>query len=429
MSDLKHISPGNKERLVGLVNKTAGYVNGGMTPTDALVKAASEGDYPPHYVLRAAEAYNGAAHLSYFKAASTEERGDSFPLADGEAALSRVFGSVDVSAKSAEFPRLAYVSESGSYFDNSIDDSFLFSGAKQAKAPSFDEMQKAACALDRQERLAVETARNRHNEACESLARGIRCFRDKTASISSYRRTHWAREMLEKHGSHVADIVGLATGISQEECCKLASDKIGFFSLGDEELDSLDSLVRGFDQSQLLQEKVAQAEHDCYVNRLERRRLLDNASGVQVKRSDNYGLNSTVSDFIGAVEPGIEAPSDSYRKGVIESLADPDFVDQSSRIDKALRLHKLMKTDPIIGGNSPDEIQQALSEINSIAPTAAKSEPLLRSMLRRRLEAGEQIDDFSLNQMLGMEEKMRDQSRELAIVPRLTGGPEDKKGQ
>ena len=69
MSDLKHISPENKERLVQLVNKTASYVNGGMEPTDALVKAAGEGDYPSDYVLRAAEAYNGAAHLAYFKSA------------------------------------------------------------------------------------------------------------------------------------------------------------------------------------------------------------------------------------------------------------------------------------------------------------------------------------------------------------------------
>lgn len=428
MKDLKHISSGNKERLTKLVNKTANYVNTGLSPTDALVKAASEDDYPPQYVLRAAEAYNGAAHLAYFKSASLEERGDSFPLADGETALARVLGSADVSSKVAEQPRLSYLAEQDSYFDNKVsDDSFLFA-SKQASAPSFLEMQKAASALDKQERLTVESTRNRYNEACESLARGIKCFRDKTSSVSSHRRTHWAREMLEKHGSEALDVISLATGITGAECTKLASDKLGFFSLGDEELDSLDSLVRGFNQVRFLHDKAAQAEHDCYVNGLERRMLLDHAAGV--KRSENFGINSTVSDLTGLVEPGLDTPGDSLQRGVLESLADPDFVDQSSRIDKALRLHKLMKNDPIIASKSPEELQQALSEISSIAPMATKSEPLLRSMLRRRLEAGEQIDDFSLNQMLNMEEKMRDQYKEYAVVPRLSGLSDlDKKGR
>ena len=42
-------------------------------------------------------------------------------------------------------------------------------------------------------------------------------------------------------------------------------------------------------------------------------------------------------------------------------------------------------------------------------------------MLRRRLEAGMQIDDFSLNQMLGMENSMRTQRKDYTIVPKLTG--------
>jgi hypothetical protein len=105
----------------------------------------------------------------------------------------------------------------------------------------------------------------------------------------------------------------------------------------------------------------------------------------------------------------------------LETLVDPDFVDQSSRVDRALTLHKLIKSDPIISSRSPSEIEQALTEINSIAPTAARSEPLLRSMLRRRLEAGEQIDDFSLNQMLAMEDRMREQHREYSVVPKLIG--------
>lgn len=423
MSDLKHISPENKERLVQLVNKTASYVNGGMEPTDALVKAAGEGDYPSDYVLRAAEAYNGAAHLAYFKSAGLDDRGNSFALADGPGAVARILNSADVSNKKAEKTSFSYLAESNGYFDTTEDDSFLFV-EKQATAPSFDAMSKAAAALDKQEKLAIETNRNRYNQACESLAKSITHFKEKTANATSYRKTHWAREMLERHGKQALDVISLATGITGEECTKLAADKIGYFSLGNDELNSLDSIVQGFNQVKLLNTKLAQAEHDAYVNRIERNNLLNQACGISPvakKESASFDLTGHLGTIAGQLSPGIDTPSESIQKGILETLADPDFVDQSSRIDRALTLHKLMKSDPIIGSRPPNEIEQALSEINSIAPTATRSEPLLRSMLRRRLEAGEQIDDFSLNQMLAMEDRMREQHREYSVVPKLTG--------
>ena len=419
MKDLKHISPQNKERLVGLVNKTASYVNGGLDPTDALVKAASEGDYPSDYILRAAEAYNGAAHLSYFKSAATDERGNSFPLADGEAAVARVLNSADVGNKRAADAPFAYTSEANGYFDaGQVEDGFLFT-EKAATAPSFDALQKSAAALDKQEKLSVERYRNRYNEACEGLATSIRYFREKTSSATAHRRTHWAREMLERHGKEALDVISIATGITGAECEKLANDKVGFFSLGGAELSSLDSIVREFNQVNFIHTKLAQAEHDAFVNSFERKQLLDEAAGFKKISKEGDGFLSKVE---GLVSFNDEMDSDSASRSALESLVDPDFVDQNTRIDKALMLHKLMKTDPVIGSKQPQEIEQALNEINSIAPTAAKTEPLLRSMLRRRLEAGQQIDDFSLNQMLNMEEKMRDQYREYAVVPRLTGG-------
>lgn len=419
MTELKHITSENKERLVNLINKTASFVNSGMTPTDALVKAASNDEYPPEFIMRAAEAYNGAAHLAYFKSASIEDRGNSFLLADGEKALKQILNSVDVKNKIAENMSFAYVSESQSFLDSQpIDDSFLMSSkAASNKLPSFDELQRAATVLSKNEKLSVEILRNRYNEACEGLANSIKYFKEKVAGVSSYRKTHWARETIEKHGKDIIDVVSLATGVTGKDCEKLAEDRVGYFSLGIEELNSLDNIVKNYNQTALLNSKLAQAEHDAYVNNLERTSLLNDAAGVRKKAA----LSINPEEAIGKMVPGSEQTREDIQRGALDSLADPDFVDQITRIDNALNIHKLMKTDPIVGGHSPKDIEEALGEIYSIAPIASKQTPLLRSMLRRRLEAGDQIDDFSLNQMLAMEEKMRDQRREYAVVPRLTG--------
>lgn len=405
---------------MGLVRKTASLVNQGVAPTDALVKAASDGEYPAEYILRAAESYNGAAHLAHFKHASTDSRGNSFPLIDAQEAVRRVVDSVSLPSKVASDP-LASAVELGSYLEDPNWNEDVVLQSKQASAPDFAQMQKQASMLDRSERLAVEQARSAHESALASLAKSVEDFRSKTSSVSRTRKAQWAREALERHGKEAADAVALATGISEDECVKLASSRLGVFSVGVEEVNSLGAIVGTLDHCRNLSLKVAQAEHDAYVNGIERQELLDQAAGVKRSGIKDMIAPEAASSAIQTAFPSHGSSSDAIRKGVLESLMEPDFKDQLERIDKARLLHKLIKTDPIVAGRNPNDIEQSFQEIVSIAPEAAKHEPLLRSMLRRRLEAGQQIDDFSLNQMLTMEDRIRDQRKEYSVVPKLTG--------
>jgi len=417
MSDLKNISSDNKERLIGLVNKVAEYVKAGSNPTDALVKAASDKEYPPEYILRAAEAYNGAAHLSYFKSASLEERGNSFPLVDGHAALKQILSSTPDTSKKVAVDSLAYMKEASFYFaetDSSVD----FVSVKAATAPGFDQLQKTSAALDKQEKLAVEQARSNYNAACEKLAQDIRYFRDKTASVSEHRRSHWAREVIEKQGSDCIDVVSLAAGITGSECTKLAADRLGVFSLGIQEIDSLNGLVNAYRRTQDLHEKLAAAEHDCYVNKVERDILLNKIAGV--KRSGILDQTPDVlTSSLGTLEPGLDSEKKDIQMGGLGSLLDPSFLGESKRIERAIMINKLLKSDPIIAKQPAPDIQKAIREVISIAPTASDYEPLLRSMLRRRLEAGEQIDDFTLNQMISMDDAIRERKSKMTVVPQI----------
>lgn len=425
MSDFKQISSENKERLVGLVSKVADYVKQGFDPTEALTKAAAESDYPNDYILRAAEAYNGAAHLSHFKAAARDERGNSFPLADGYTAINNLMNKVAAKHQRVEFDALAYTKESNSYFDTGVDDSFLFT-EKKASTPNLDVFIKQAAALENQEKLAIANTRLAYNQACESLAADIKNFRNKTANITEHRRTHWAKELLERHGKQALDVISLATGITGAECTKLAEQRIGYYSLGAEYLNSLDSIVRSYNQTSMLHEKLARAEHDHYVNKVERDTLLDTACGYK-KAFDPLGaIKDTIegsNPFLG-IEDGPDSKSLQFK--ALESLADPKYVSQNKNIDKALLINELLKQDEIISKHPANEINNALEEIYAIAPTAAEYKPLMRAMLRKRLETGEQIDDFSLNQMINMDKLMRDNTKELRIAPRLFGGSGDE---
>jgi len=426
MSDFKQISFDNKERLVGLVSKVADYVRSGINPTEALTKAASEGEYPPDYILRAAEAYNGAAHLSHFKSAARDDRGNSFPLADGYTAINEIMDKVSAAHQVVGSDDIAYVKEFRSYFDKSIDDSFLLV-EKRASAPSIDVLIKQASIIESKESLGIANARLAYSQACESLASDIKAFWSKTANVTEYRKMVWARELLERHGKKALDVISIATRVSGADCEKIASQRLNHFSLGIEYLDSLDLIVRAHNRANNLHEKLASLELEHYTNKLEREALLDEVCGYKKLSSGSKLENplltiekaiTTQNPFLGVDDASAKNVS---QQSALEALADPNFFAQSKNIEKALLINQLIKEDDIIAKHSAKDINMALQEIYAIAPTAAEYKPLMRAMLRKRLETGEQIDDFSLNQMISMDEKMRSNTKELRIAPKLIG--------
>jgi hypothetical protein len=407
-----------------LVNKVANYVREGIEPTDALTKAAADGDYPSDYILRAAEAYNGAAHLSHFKAAARDERGNTFPLADGYEATRRIMEKAAQLHTNVQHDEFAYLKESKSYFETTIEDDFLFA-EKQASAPTLNALMKQASVLENREKLAVANARLAYNNACESLARSIEEFHAKTANATTHRRAYWAKELLERHGKEALDVISLATKVTGAECEKIAAQRVGIYSLGVEYIDDLDSIVRNYKQSMLFGEKLAQAECDSYINKLERDRLMDTLAGVK-KASFLDGIKN-LGDDATEIFGGKMPEQKTLEQDAIREIVDPSYLSESGNIDKAVLMYKLLKNDEIISKHPAEDINQALQEVYAIAPTAAGYEPLMRAMLRKRLESGEQIDDFSLNQMITMDEKMRENNKELTIAPKIIGAEGENK--
>jgi hypothetical protein len=421
MSEFKQITSENKERLMSLVNKVASYVREGVEPTDALTKAASEGDYPADYILRAAEAYNGAAHLSHFKAAARDERGNSFPLADGYEATRRVMEKAAELQANVQHDEFAYLKESKSYFEPNVEDNFLFA-EKQASAPTLDTLMKQASMLENKEKLAVANARLAYSNACESLAKSIESFHEKTANATQHRRAYWAKELLERHGKEALDVISLATRVTGSECEKIAAQSVGIYSLGVEYIDDLDSIVRNYKQSAHFGEKLAQVECDSYINKLERDKLINDLVGVK-KAKFLIDITDEAQSLIG----GKKIDQKAIEQEAVQAIADPSFLGEATNIDKAVMIHKLLNSDEIINRHSAPDIDQALNEIYAIAPSAAQYAPLMRAMLRKRLESGEQIDDFSLNQMITMDEKMRENNKELRLAPKIIGAEGESK--
>ena len=83
-------------------------------------------------------------------------------------------------------------------------------------------------------------------------------------------------------------------------------------------------------------------------------------------------------------------------------------------------MKRIIATDAVVAKRQPGEINTALSEISDLAPTASSYPVLLRSMLRKRLELGQQMSDLDLNQMISMEKGVRE-NETVNVVPKVVG--------
>ena len=73
----------------------------------------------------------------------------------------------------------------------------------------------------------------------------------------------------------------------------------------------------------------------------------------------------------------------------------------------------------MIGSHSPREIEEALAEISTMAPNALNYEPLLRAMLRKRLESEGRLDDYEISQLLDTDIKVMGRDTPSQLFPQV----------
>jgi hypothetical protein len=88
---MKNLSKQAEEQAMAALKAAVSMANDGMTPSDALAKAAEDAQLPPQMVQRLVEAFNTSKTLSHFKKAEAKDKAKSFPLAEASTVLGRLF--------------------------------------------------------------------------------------------------------------------------------------------------------------------------------------------------------------------------------------------------------------------------------------------------------------------------------------------------
>jgi len=459
---LTKITPGSRNQLIGLVNKTAELVTAGNTPTEALVKAAENKQYSPEFIIRAAEAYNGAAHLQHFKSAALDERGDTFDIVDGRQVLKDLIAGNQIE-KAASIEPAEFFSENRYYFESSLPSCPMQKAASSVPDPAVDlkDLITSARKLAEREKLAEEQARQTLLDSFRALEENITKVAKTLGNLEPAELTKVGSEIAYNYGITGFPVAVSLCGMTPEDCVKLSTQANSQFrSIETEEIKQACSVVDACEDCHKYALELGTKQAYMYVNSLERTEALNSLLGIDTRvtidsekiananketpdKGDLNNLNmkqalsvpSTVAGTLvfkgmdSVYNPIDEMASrsftpasraDSQLRG-IQALLDPSFLREVKEIEMATVMKKILQ-DPIISTHSPRAIEEALYEIQSLAPQATIYEPLLRAMLRKRLESEGRLDDVEINQLIDVDTKLQKRDVPADLFPTYNAG-------
>lgn len=454
---LTKITPDSRNRLVGLVNKTAELVVSGHSPTDALVKAAGTQQYSPEFILRAAEAYNGAAHLQHFKQAALDTRGDNFDLVDGHQVLRDLIAN-DQIEKTSNVESVDLFSDDRYYFNTIPSQEFSVKSASSVPDAEIDfkDLISGSRKLDDKEKLAEAVARQTTLDNLSSFKDTLSSVKESYSKLTVSEKIKIGSEVIHTRGPNAIPVVITLCGMPESDCQKLAAcTKNAFRIVETDDIRRAFEAVDSFEACQASFEDLGDKQADHYINSLERSEAINSLLGVDTAprvdtskaaditpaSADNLndliagkqasipqavghslvyrGVNNALDDAMAVTRAASPTGNaEDFQLAGIRALLDPAFLQETKEIELATTMKRLLQ-DPVISSHPPHAIEEALYEVQSMAPNASIYEPLLRSMLRKRLESEGRLDDHEINQLLSTDQALATRDIPSDIFPQV----------
>jgi hypothetical protein len=88
---MNKLSKADEQKAMLALESAIKFANGGMTPSDAIVKAASDAKLEAPMVQRLVEAFNVSKTLHHFKKSAGDDRAATFPIASPETIIAELF--------------------------------------------------------------------------------------------------------------------------------------------------------------------------------------------------------------------------------------------------------------------------------------------------------------------------------------------------
>lgn len=141
-------------------------------------------------------------------------------------------------------------------------------------------------------------------------------------------------------------------------------------------------------------------------HRGEKRAFVGPAMGTLAQGAE-LGLGAEVSrSIMSKLGP---KPEDKLRQDALESLSDPDHDSRLRAIRSQAALHGILN-GPYFEGEDPNKVTEIFNNLVHMSPRMA-DQPLILEAAMRRLAAQGQVDPHDIDQLMGIETKMKQRDR------------------
>lgn len=412
-----------------LIVKAAGQIvelaNSGFSPDDALYKVASEHSLTPEFVKRLTEVFNTSRVLAHFKTSSSENRADSFPLANAANVLARMYPkdeeSPGIKAAKAKC-HSTWFSPPPDFHNLPLQKSAFYN---EVVSPSYGPadlqmlLKRARRQLSSLERDAEVTRADvdYHREMTHrSIGKSANYFR----SISHTPFSTVESNSLTQYGAMAQPLMNAVfiacrgSKFGEKRGSVSANQLICDFDV--EPYASIDSAIRharewtkaASETQATLQEaqsfRLAFEERLKKLAEIKRERIPFPFGAIKVGGSliSTLASSSIIGDKFTKLTGGSGEEDPNIFERKVQQSIDP-AQDSAIRAAKTKALlNEMMSSDPVISGYDPQTVMTAFNEISSLTPRVSAQPALLRGMLARRLEMG-RTDPFEAEQAVKSE--------------------------
>jgi len=413
---IDRLSKRDEEGVMGAIAESIKLANEGTDPSEAIAKVASAHGYNKHFATRMVEAFNVSKSLKHHKEASGEQKAENFDLADAGRVNDILFPA------KVETPTEKSASAWIPLECGITDDKYFMEGegpvhTKQAKEVyTWDRqdpdilMKRAYGELEHKQLLLKQAeleVRDLAEQATTSLYKIADHFRS-TKPCEPF--ANFEAAALQSYGDAAAPAMNIVWEMSKAGSFghkRAAGPAKVVPGVSVEPYQLLSNVMEK--QQQYMAKNAALQDHRVSVTKDEAEvslvgRLMAKA-GQAIPLIGSYLANRAATNMKG--DPAADGSVYDEMMKATEGLADPDMEAERKSIQAKMMLRNLMTSDEVISQQDPQAVVAAFNEIAALAPRAAESPMVMKSLLRRSLEQGS-VDPMELTNITNLEKGMRE---------------------
>lgn len=414
-------------RITAALNEVIDLVATGSSPTDAMVKVATERQLPAGHVNLMVNAFNiGRSEAQRKGSPDLFEKVSEFELADAQQVLDRMFPEVVKAA--GVLAEETIVSP-----EYSTPPKFLFERARRQKlaaAAGIDwTLAPKPADLPRDPTTAVKRAHAKlvnHKRAFEEARRAaqfqfdrVNGLVEKLATVlltpDSHPFGHVAANAKFRFGK-VAEALFECLEKKHKVLAKQASlttarpHVIQWGASPYKEVIEIVDAVEAFDRARENYEKLAEVQ-DREAGEIARPFVPAAPEHGSVLGQSSEKTGSFLGGLFGTAMGTTAARSamgtpDAAQLKVKNKLTDPQHEATLRNIQTESLLNDLMANDEVISGYDPNEVVSHFNEISQLSPRSVNQSGLMRALLRKRLQQGA-LDPYEVDMLLKIENSLK----------------------